>query len=46
MQAALYCRPLLGNYIVGSVVTAVGQRGTAIGTISQGERPLLTHPHA
>jgi hypothetical protein len=37
---------LLGNYIAGSFVTAAGQGGTVISNTSQGEQPLLAHPHA
>jgi hypothetical protein len=37
---------LLGNYIAGSLVTAAGQGGTMISNTSQGEQPLLAHPHA
>jgi hypothetical protein len=36
---------LLGNYIAGSLVTAAAQGGTVISNTSQGEQPLLTHPH-
>jgi hypothetical protein len=37
---------LFGNYIAGSFVTAAGgQGGSVVSTTSQGEPPLLTHPH-
>jgi hypothetical protein len=37
---------LLGNYIAGSFVAAAGgQGGTVLSTMSQGDQPLLVHPH-
>jgi hypothetical protein len=37
---------LFGSYIAGSFVTAGGQGGTVISNTTQGEQPMLTHPHA